>query len=341
MFKKLFFVAVLWIFFFKGFSLALYYDFSHYPTKYTEKITPYIKNWYEYLKYDWDADFHPRICDLSIPLKYLENIGYFKFLKFWYYWEDALWRIKDEKIDLDYLQDRKLFYPILWVYTKDYILIFIHERQIKYEDRKRIWYNYVSEDLRIQKEWRWYITSLYTTKKTWGFNYDSSKYVNLLEKLYEYYDLITFQMWQNPYNRYDIQGYTDNFLQVELFSYGELRGIIISLKKMFSLSVDPTEWDYWESYKQDEWIMNKLLYLRDNIESYYIMMWWIPDNITSLSPNFLDISSLNKYSHELLYQRKNSSCYKIWFKPKSFWFKKYFWYEINSDGFWTESFCLN
>ena len=341
MFKKITWILLASSILFWSTAFWVSYNFSNYPAKiYSWDINSYIKDWFKYLKYFWNTTFYWKKIDISPFINYINTLDNVRFMKLSYYWNDVLRRAENDEIDLDYLDNTRLRYPIWGVYVWDYLVMFIYKNSLNEEDKNTIWEYYNSNDLIFIKKWNWYITKIYNYKTTNSFSYEVSKYSSVLKSLYNNYKLLNFQVGQNPFDKYKIENFWDDILQLEVKLGEKLRGIVLSLQKIYSLVPTKNEQIFWQKYVKDGQIMRKLVNLYDEIENYYETMDWLPADLGSLYPNFYDITALNDYNHTIKYKKINYNCFKIWFKPKSKDFKRLFSFEINNDWYRFSKFCL-
>lgn len=320
------------------FSLAVSYEFSNYPI--TDKdIKTYEKYQTPYLIYKWDTDFKSQTINFNDIDATIKDYGYFKFFRYSYYWKDTFSKLKDSELNFWYLDDTKLKYPVVSFYVKNRYIFLIHNELVSPSYKAIIWNKYESNSMLITKFRDWYKITIFI-EKDYEFAYDYQKYLEPLRDLINAYPVVSYQVWQNPFDEYNIENFWNKFIQLELHSWWKLKWIILSLKKFLWASPTNSTTKYWDDYYYDEYIEDKLIDLYTTMKNYYNYMWALPSSLWDLSETFTDISALNKYDHKLKYETINTYCYNIGFKPKSPEFIKEFADSINSDWYWFVKVCI-
>lgn len=341
MFKKIFTFALIFISISSVFGLE--YDFSHFPSDIdSEKTTYKIKKDFQYLRYEWKTYEKSKNVDISPIIKYIKNIGYFNFFKISHYWDRWPDRINDNKIDLDYLTEKKLKYPIAGLHVRDKIIFFIYEDLISNQDKEKIGQKYQSDEMGIAKYQNWYITYINYSFDS-NFPYQAKEYTDLIQNMYQKW-AVNLQLGQNPYDMYDIDGFSNNIIQLELAPEDKLIGLILSLKKQYTPTLD-TSYKHKRKYKEDIQMVNKLRRVYDVMQKHYKDTGFLPktqSGLTRLNQMWyaFNTTELTKHRHQLTYNRLNYRCYKIGFQPKSKVFKKIQKFNIN-DGYWIWKYCIN
>jgi hypothetical protein len=120
-------------------------------------------------------------------------VKYLNFFRYSHWWQDTFSNIKDEKIDLSYLDEKKLFYPILGIGINNRLTFFIPEALLNTTDKDVIKKRYNSKDFEIVKYKNFYIVVL---KERYNLPYFKiTKYISILKKiLNEDLKIITFQI---------------------------------------------------------------------------------------------------------------------------------------------------
>ncbi len=312
-------------------------NFDHFPAT---NITHNIKthNWYNVLSYRWDAISAKKNINLNELRPLIQQRWYFWFMKYSYYWRYELLDTKDKNINLSRLWRKKLNYPMVGITQGDKFLLFIPSWNLSDSQIETIWQNYESENkkFKIRKyPSNWYILSQ-TAPRNPIRTFEYQEYFDTLKDL-SWLHLVNFQVWQNPYWEYDIANFSDKFIQVEIIQNWQLRGIILDLLRTTQRVIveEPQQPDY---YRHDKHIMEEMKSLYYNIREYKKSKHWLPQDLWSLYPNFLDITRINRYYHTLMSQKTSNLCFKVWFQPKSIDFNQKYSSEIQ-DWYWTTEFC--
>jgi len=336
--KKLLSSLIIWIFMLSS-SFWIYYEFTNFPM--SDKTIKYSnEEGNDYIVYQWKSSVEWRKVKFSEIEELINKVWYFKFFKFSYFWNNTLNKIVDENIDLSYLDWVKLTYPIAWYIAKNKFTFMIPQQLINQYDKRIIWNHYQSDSILINKLWPNYFIKI-NVDEPLSFAYDHSTYFQALKKINKDYGIINFQVGQNPFDRYDIENFSDDFIHIEAFNYTKVVWIIMSLKKEYSLDTTTNEELYSEDYSLDEQTMKNLTNLYEPIKNYYKYMRWVPNDLWSLDVQFTDLTDINPYERTLKYTKVSNKCYKVWFKPISSEFKATFKKSIDKNGYWISSqFCV-
>lgn len=345
---KKYLLVLITLFAFLNHAFALNYSFYSYPMD-NRTVDLRTKDWYDFLIYQWNTTIWKdrKKIDTAYIGKVLKEVEFFKFFKIAYYYENSLWKINDWKINLSYIDKKKLIYPIVMVYTTDKILYVIHKDFLSANDQKIVWKNYQSSQFKISKNSNFYIVSLKYTEQYKNntnkdnYSYKYTKYFNIFKDLYAINDIVTFQVGQNPFEKNNIDGFGNNFMQFDYLYSNKIIWSIVSLNKEFNLKTISSQLIYSDDYEKDKYIYENVNAMFNKIKSYYSYYGDLPTDLWSLAPRFEDITNINKYNHSLYYEKIDFTCYNLWFKPKSKEFKKIFSDSINKQWYWYNKRCVN
>ncbi len=333
--KKIILLAAL---IFLGITFGKAYNFTTYPAKNIWKSSTQVEN-YEAIVFQGE-NISPRdnVLNISEVVPFLEKLWEFWFLKYWYHWENTFSEINDDYLDLSNLDNKKLSYPIIWFSYWKNALFFVHQKNLTSYQRNEIEEEYAGSWFRIIQ----YTNDLYIISKATDdlpeYRFLTSEYLPLL-KNYKNPNLLNFQLWENPLNPYDLNDFQPSFLQLEIVRNSELRWFILGLKPIPST---PTTWGkrFWQEFHRDEETLHDLLWLYESVADFRRTFGWLPEDLNSLHPRYLDITAFNRYHRETMYEKEEPFCFRVGFKPQSQDFKRLFSFEINEDWFWETKFCF-
>lgn len=336
-YTKIFFYifTVLSIFFW--FTNSIFYKFSHFPANNFEFEEFYEKN-YNILKYSWNTNGSSnKKINLSDIQDVINSFPYIWYMQYTYYQRYWFENTKDNNLDLTNLHRTKLNYPIFSIaYEKNYIS-FISINNLNDQQINTIWEKYQFESWSIISKYLddWFIIRQNSPKDV-SYVYEYEKYFDILQKFIEK-NLVNYQIWQNPFWYHEINDFSDNIIQIWTLKNNKLNWIILDLKKNMPWILVSVE-KYWQNYLRDEIMMQNIQNLYFNVKKYKETMWWLPQDLWSLNPNFLDITSFNDYYHKLKFTKESNLCYSAWFIPKSNDFKRLFSFEIKWE-YWMSYVC--
>lgn len=322
-------------------STDLDYSFGHYPV--SDLDISYHWWVYPYIKYEWYVSGSPRkisSATLNEVFDFIKDTWYFKFFKFSYYWDSTLEKVDNGEIDLDYLYKTKLSYPIVWVYLKKDVLLFIHKDNLTEEDKDTIWRNYYEDDLKITRSGSWYIVYLPTARDTGSFTYDQDKYLKTFRKVYNNYTLLNFQVWENPFQIYYIEDFGNNIMQMEVKKGSKLVWTIVSMEKTYFAKPVSNSTKYGKEYSNDEIMQQNLEEVHTAVKKYYFEMGFLPNTLGTMNYQYIDFKSLNPYNYDLKFYTTSVVCYKIGFKPTSVDFKSYHENSLDANGYFMTEMCV-
>lgn len=320
------------------FTHGLFYDFQNFPVI-NKKVNTYKKWDYKILKYTWVATIAWYKLKLNDIEKIMKPDWYFKFLKYSYYWKDTFFLIKDNNIDLSYLDNSKLVIPIISYYIWNELRFIVFNWLLTPEDQDIIWDHYKADKFSIQTYKKRYVIT-YKTKVEVKNIYDYKKYYNTMVTLAQNDSVVNFQVWQNPLKNYLIEWYWDDLIQLEVIKDGKLTWMILSMPIKKANNIIPSWTDFWPNYQKDKEITEQLLRLYEPIKFYYQYNWYIPTDLWSLYPVFMDITALNIYDHKLYYEPINKFCWNVWFKPISDMYVNNHSREMNNKWYWYVNMCV-
>ena len=319
--KKLF----LFVLFFLSIAFWISYKFYHAPLS-DVKIKYDAINGYHYLKYSWRlSNYILKKYDFSEILYHLKKIKYVSFFRYSYFWKRTFSKVKDDKYNFEYLDNKVLKYPVLWVGIDGKIILFVPKELVT----NFSWGKYEGKDFKIVKYKNFYI--FVKDIENNNFLFDLRKYVKILTK-FPKIRIFTLQLWQNPLASIKVDNFSKYILWIEVKKNNKLIGLILDLWKRYNPSLT-----YSDSFYKDEQMVRNIRQLYDAVKKYYNMMWTLPQDLGSLYPNFFDITSFNKYWYKIVYKPLFPNKYTICFKPKSEEFKNLFWFYLDND-FWCETY---
>ncbi len=317
------------------------YSFWHYPV--SNIYMSYHSGNHPYLKYEWAVSTTPRkitSATLDEVFDFVQDTWYFKYLKFSYYWDSTLDKIDNGDIDLTYLSKKKLQYPIVAVYQKKDVLVFIHKNNLREQDQDTIWRNYYENDLKITRLWSWYVVYLPTAKDTGSFTYDEDRYLKIFRKLYSNYTLLNYQVWENPFQTYYVEDFGNDILQMEIKKWNNLIWLIMSLENDYHTPSVSKSVTYGRTYTNDDTMHDNLQQVFDAVKKFRTQAGSLPDSLGTLNPQYIDFRSINPYNYDLKYYKTSTVCYKVGFKPTSTDFKSYYADSINAEGYFMWEYCV-
>lgn len=311
MLKKIFLIILVLIFSF-WYWFWSNYTFTHYPLQNSNWKSK--KSKIPFILYSWTANLNNNKINIKDIKTLLNRDSYFKYFQFSYYWKNTFIKIFDKNIDLWYLDELRLNYPIIAYYIRTDLTFIIPQALIKNQYQKIIWNLYSSDKLYIEKFNWFYFVKFKLSKKYW-YSYDTSKYVKLLESLNKNINLLHFQIWQNPFNPSKIENMWNNLLQVEIVkNKNKVKWVIFSMDSIYQWF---KQTKFSQNYYKDSELYYKLLDLIDVIKIYYYYNSAIPNDIWKLDPTYYDVTSLNLYWHTIFYKKIDLFCYEVWFTPFS------------------------
>lgn len=314
---------------------ANWQSFSHFPaTEISHKNR--TVNWYNIISYEWRATSSRLKINLNEIEDIVKNIWNIWFLKYSYYWRNEFYNIYDNNLNLRNLWERKLNYPIIAFSYENNFIMLIPRENLNNSQINVIKNEYISGNFSVIKYWNnWYILKQKTNRNPERYFY-YEEYFSTLKTLSRL-NLVNFQLWQNPFRRYSLRNFSNSFIQVEIINNWKLNWIIMDLYRRLEIS-QPGSVVYWQEYYRDELMMINIVSLYYSVRNYKNTMWWIPNDIWAMHPNFLDITNFNKYYHNVSYIKTNNLCYEAWFIPKSNEFKNKFKNEI-INWYWISKNC--
>lgn len=318
------------------------YSFTYFPVDDFDYYTKNLSNWMEVLKYSWETDETITKVDMSDIENDIKAIWYFKYFRISYYWEDSAFdELRNSDLDFTNLAGYKLDYPIVQYYLWDYLVVMIYNQLLTSNEKEIIWNYYNYDGIEFTKKWKWYKTKIKVDEKYYK-TYDSIKYYNIYKKFIKSFKVTTFQIWQNPFDKYEIDNISNDLLQIEILNWYTIKGIILSLSTIWeSKNVIVSWWStYWKQYQFDQAMYENFYEISSAISYFYKIVWEMPLDLWSLFPNFLDITSINKYSHKLKYEIVDDFCYKIGFVPKSVDFKNQYSSYIDVNWYLFSNYCV-
>ena len=313
-------------------SFCWNYNFFHWPSLGKVNVKGGKFRWYKYLYYSWKIkQFKFKKIDYSLIFSKLKSIKYLSFFRFSYFNKWIFSNFKDKKFDFSYLDWKKLKYPVVTVWVNNNLIVFVPSGLLKEQDKDKLWDRYTSLSwFRIVKYKNFYI--FIKDNVNFDFLFDIRKYINVLSKLqWRQYKIITLQIWQNPFSKVKIDNFSKDILWIELVKDNKLVWLIIDFIKEVNIFL------YSEDFFKDVEMSKKIIGLFDKIVSFYKMMWAVPQDLWSLFPNYLDITTFNPYWYKLEYKVVGLRQVEICFRPKSQEFKSLYWFELK-NWYWCYDF---
>lgn len=323
-------------------SFAWYFDFSHSPISDLKIINKELSNWNRAIWYSWKTSQYINKVPLSDINTFFSTLWYFKFFKYSHFWTQGSFDdLRNEDLDFSDLAWKKLRYPIVWAYLWDYVVLFIYKESLTPYQKKVIWNYYNYDWLEVQKYKNWYKTKI-MVYDSYFFTYDFPKYYKMLTTLNKSLSVLNFQVWQNPLDKYNVEWFSDDVMQLEVKIWSTLRWILASMNsdEDDTGTIVSNTIQYGEDYQKDVEMMDSLTDLYDSVKYYYKITWRLPEDLWSMQPNFIDITALNQYNHQINYERVNVHCYKIWFKPFSSSFKRIYSSQVSKTWYWYSNSCV-
>lgn len=339
--KKLFVIFTWSVILFSS-SLAWYYSFSHSPISNLDIYDKELKNWKKAYIYKWNSSIDLNKVLLSDISFLFNQLWYFKFFKYSHFWRAGSFdQLNNGEIDLSDLAWEKLDYPVVWAFIWDYVILLFHKNLLTEDQQDLIWRYYNYDDVEIEKyRNNWYKTKV-RVEDTYFYTYDFQKYFKMLSDLNKSLWVINFQVGQNPLDKYDIDDFSDDLLQVEVLIWNKVRGILLSMSQRNDENYMTSNASiYWKEYQKDIELMDNLMWLYDSVRYFYNITWKLPEDLGSMQPSFIDITTLNPHSHQVDYTRVNKTCFKVWFKPFSAAFRKTYSSQMNKTWYWYSNFCV-
>lgn len=255
-----------------------------------------------------------------------------------HYWKDTFENIKNEDIDLSYLDSHKLNKKITWFEYYGNLIYFVHEDLIEDDDQDEIGRKYLSSQFNIIKEWDYYMIATKKGNMACRTHYTIKDLLGI-DKAISWYKVLTFQVGSNPYDKYkfDEEGFNTYYLQLEFIKNWDLQGFIIGLFNLEDLNPYQTH-HYGKTFDKDNEMRGKMLDLIWSVESYYEDMWWLPNTINSMYPNWVSYEFI-WHNYEVKYETIDDECFKVYFKPKSYDFRKVYGFEMNGEWRWY-TYCV-
>ncbi len=296
---------------------------SYYKTNNNHKTIKYQKNSINYNNLDFSNYPFSTITKSKLDLSWKSC-----FYRSSYYWKNTFKNIRNNNINLSYLDSHKLNKKIIWFEYYWTLVYFVHKNLIKKYDQKIIWDKYLSSKFNIVKKENYYMIA--TKKNASCRSYYSINELINIDKSVSYNKILTLQVGNNPYDKYSFKKNSLNnyFLQLEFIKNKKLKGYIIWLFKLNELYPYPTYYN--KDYYKDIGMKWKLLGLINSVESYYEDMWGLPDSINSMYPNWVWDEFIG-HSYDVKYEIIDEECFKVSFKPKNYKFKEIYKFEMNGD----------